>query len=118
MDGAWCGVRACFSEFAGVLPRAFLATKGSLMGDGVGLLAISRTTSGGALTELAPRSFAILWAAVLIAGLLIHFAIFVVACFTTTFRLHRNREGPLFSSNGTIATAILAFFSALVKFAP
>lgn len=118
MNWAWCCVRACFGEAACVLPRALLATKSSLVGDGVSLLSDSSATRSGALTELAPSSFAVLWAAMLVALLLVDFTILVVASGATTLRLHRDGENSLLSSNGTVATAILAFFSALVKLAP
>lgn len=118
INWAWFGVRACFSEFATILPLAFLATKSSVMGDGVGLLSISVATRSGALTKLAPITFAVLWAAMFIAVLLKNFTMFCRALLSAAFSLNSDREGLLLCSNCTIATAILALLSALVKTTP
>lgn len=118
MDRAWLQVIACFGVFASVLVWAFLATKSSLMGDGVGLLLVAIATRSRALTVLTPRTFAVLWAAMFIAISLKHFTVFCRALLTTTFGLNSDSEGLLLCSNCTVATAILALFSALVKTAP
>jgi len=118
MNGAWRHVFAGFGVLASVLVWAFLATKSSLMGDGVGLLLVSIATRSRALTILTPRTFAMLWAAMFIAISLENFIVFCRALLTTTFGLHSDGEGLLLCSNCTIATAILALFSALVKAAP
>merc|ERR1719261_2286958 len=89
-----------------------------MMGDGVQFLMDSISASGGALAKLAPRSFAILRAAVLVASLLSNFSIGVWALFSIALSCVKDMESLLLCTNCTIGTAILALFGALVKFAP
>lgn len=110
--------RASLSEAATIRKLTLLATEGSLMGDGEELLMDSVSTSGGALGKLAPRSFAILRAAVLVASLLSNFPIEVWALCTIALSRNSDMEGLLLCANCTVSTAILALFSALVKLAP
>lgn len=110
--------RASLSEAAAISKLALLATKGGLMGDCEELLMDTISASGGALAERAPRSFAVLRAAVLVASLLANFSIEVRALLTIALSRNRDLEGLLLCANCTVGTAILALFSALVKLAP
>lgn len=110
--------RASLSEAATIRKLTLLATECGLMGDGEELLMDSVSTSGGALGKLAPRSFAILRAAVLVASLLSNFPIEVWALCTIALSRNSDMEGLLLCANCTVSTAILALFSALVKLAP
>jgi hypothetical protein len=109
---------ARLSEAAAISEVALLATEGSLMGDCEELLVDSISASGGALAELAPVSFAILRAAVLVASLLSNFSIKVWALLTIALSRDRDVEGLLLCADCTVSTAILALLGALVKLTP
>jgi len=111
-------VGALLSEAATISEWALSTSERCMMGDGVEFLMDSIAARGGALAELAPRSFAVLRAAVLVARLLSNFSISVWALLSIALGRNRDVEGLLLCTNGTISTAILALFGALVKLAP
>jgi len=112
------GVRACLGVACLVAMGAFLATMFCMLCDVVDALHNTIATRGGAIAELCPMTFAILWAAFIVAGLFVDLTIFVWALRSTTHSRLVDVEDTDLLANFTIATAICALFAALTKAAP
>jgi hypothetical protein len=71
---------------------AFHTTISSRAGDAIGALLDSISTRGGALREVSPSSNAILWAALIVADLLLNCVMDVWALLATMLSLHSDSE--------------------------
>jgi len=97
---------------------AFHATKSSRAADAIGALLDSISTRGGALREVSPSSNAILWAALIVADLLLNCVVDVWALFATMLSLHSDGELARLRANGTVALTVSALLTAFGPFAP
>jgi len=101
-----------------VAARAFHATISSRAADVIAARLDSVSTRGGALREFIPCSNAVLWAAFVVADLLLNMFMLKRALFTTVLGGHSDSVLASLRANGTVALAVGAFLTALGPFAP
>jgi hypothetical protein len=117
MDRA-CTIIASHGVGRFITAGAFHATMGSRTADAIGALLDSISTRGGALREVSPSSNAILWAALIVADLLLNCVMDVWALCTTILSLHSDSVFARLRANGTIALTVSALLTAFGPFAP
>jgi len=102
-----------------VAALAWFATVGFKMCDMEKALRDAVSTRSGGLTELCPISFTVLWAALVIAGLVLLLTISVSALLATVLGLDGDVECALHLASSRIRiTAVGAFLVAFTPFAP